>query len=66
MTDETQAETTEGRKARQHKAALSAVLQELVDTMEGTRKDGFIVEFSIQPNADGEYALSNLTVLKRW
>lgn len=66
MTDEIQVETTDGRRARQYKAVMNAVLQELVSTMEEARKEGFITEFGVQMNQDGIYVLGSLTILKRW
>lgn len=61
-------EISEGRRARNHKVALTYALDGLIEAMEEARKDGFIVEFSVglQPEPDQRYVLANLALIKRW
>lgn len=61
-------ESSEGRRARNHKLALTYALDGLIEAMEDARKDGFTVEFSVglQPEPDQRYVLANLALIKRW
>lgn len=55
----------EEAKAARHKAAITAALEAVVTASEGARKDGFYIEFGVNLNQFGRYAIQPPVALIR-
>lgn len=58
----------EGCIARIYKARVFSLLEEVVGVMEGARKEGFVIDFSIPRNEAGEniFKTEFVKVTKSW
>lgn len=61
-------ESREGRRARQIKADVMDLMEDVVVLMERARAEGFLVEFSVHRDAEGRNFINNdlLKVIKVW
>jgi hypothetical protein len=59
-------ETTEAWKARQYKAEVSSLLEELIPILNRAKDDGFVVQFNLGLGAEQQFCLSSLSISKQW
>jgi hypothetical protein len=62
------AESREGKRARQIKAEIMELLEDVADVMTRATAEGFGVEFSVQTDAEGKSFINNdlVKIIKRW
>lgn len=57
----------EAVRAERHKKAITAALEAAIPLMEAARADGFLVEFGMNLNQFGRYAMTGpVTLVKRF
>ena len=59
-------ESREGKRARHFKNRMMDLLEEVTEVMNEAGKEGFEIQFSIQPIPEGVQSVAMLKIIKTW